>query len=187
MVNRAPHILNGQLSTMPEFEVTFDGGARTVEGVKVAGAGAVLWGPADVNRQRVRLLRIAIALPGEQHAPVAEAWGLRAALQLLLEARVPRKLRTAIIAGDNLAVVRYGASLGKLAKPHMHAIIDEPLNASIGQGWQKDWIPIRRRFNKEADQIATFAVMQARKLLDRNITAPTKIVIPNDADLDNMT
>eukprot|EP00969_Alexandrium_andersonii_P369821 15475985-Alexandrium_andersonii.AAC.1 len=35
--------------------VTFDGGAREVDGQRVAGAGAVLWSPPDLDGQRRRL------------------------------------------------------------------------------------------------------------------------------------
>ena len=92
-------------------------------------------------------------------------------------------MRTARIAGDNLAVVRFGAALGKLARPYMHDIIDEALGRLMQQGWDIEWVPIRRRFNKEADAIATFAVMKARQLLHCNVLEPTSVTVPHDVDL----
>lgn len=183
IVDRCCHVYHSERFTSPNFEVTFDGGAREIDGQKVAGAGAALWSPTDHNGDRQRQQRTAMALPGEKHSPVAEAWGLRVAIDLLCNMRVPRSMRTARIAGDNLAVVRFGASLGKLARAYMHDIIDEALGRLIQQGWDIEWVPIRRRFNKEADAIATFAVRKARQLLHCNVLEPTSVAVPHDADL----
>ena len=73
---------------------------------------------------------------------------------------------------------------GKLAKEHMYSVIDEVLNDIHDQGWSIEWVAIRRRFNKEADSVATFAVKEARKLLENYITAPTKISVQTDEILD---
>ena len=45
-VDASPHIL-GNTDLVP-WEVTFDGGARALQGRRVAGAGALLWGPPTV-------------------------------------------------------------------------------------------------------------------------------------------
>ena len=55
-----------------DFEVSFDGGARNFDDIKVAGAGAVLWGPRDATGDRRIVERARVALPGEDSAPVAE-------------------------------------------------------------------------------------------------------------------
>ena len=169
----------------PEYEVTFDGGARCIDGRRVAGSGAVLWGPVEHDASRQRLGRIAIALPNQKTAPIAEAWGLKAAARLLHAQRVPRQRRSVRIVGDNLAVIRYGASLGKLAQPHMHAVLDGILDTLNEQGWDCEWVAVRRRYNKEADCVATYAVHQARELLGRGVLDPTEILVTSDDILAN--
>ena len=55
------------------FEVTFDGGAREINGQSAAGAGAILWGPPQPNWSWPALARAWAALPSEPNAQVAEA------------------------------------------------------------------------------------------------------------------
>ena len=137
-------------------EVTFDGGARTIHGAAVAGAGAILWGPRGDDGQRTIMARTRTALPDEPHAQVAEAVGRAAGLRLLLGVRAEH--RAAQIIGDNTAVVRHGAGLGRLSRPGLHEFLAAPLAAAAESGWQLTCIAVRRRLNAAADELATSAV-----------------------------
>ena len=53
--------------------MTFDRGAREVNGRRVAGAGAVLWRFDGGTGNMVMIKRAVIGLPGEARAQVAEA------------------------------------------------------------------------------------------------------------------
>ncbi len=119
-------------------EVCFDGGAQARDGVgKVAGAGAVLWGPVQPDGTRAVLRVARVSLPGEEYARVAEAWGLRLALLLLCDLLNVR--RSARIVGDNLAVVRYGASQGRLHQPDMQGVLEQVLARVLLLGWDLQW------------------------------------------------
>ena len=145
------------------LEVTFDGGARTLDGdQKVAGAGATLWrhrrdgGPPDLVASCV------IAIPGCDNAQLAEATGCRAGLGLLtLE---DPSYRAARIAGDNLAVIRYGRGTGRFRNLRLCAQMDLGLAPLTSKGWQLHWVAIRRRLNKAADRLATLGVFWAARL-----------------------
>ena len=71
----------------------------------------------------------------------------------------PKSVR---IVGDNLAVIKYGNSSGRLHKPEMQGLLEEPLGRLAMQGWDTEWVAVRRRFNKEADAGATTATNRAR-------------------------
>ena len=167
-VAASPHLLGG-LDLMP-WEVTFDGGARAIRGRRVAGAGALLWGPPDASGRRVIRARATAALPAEEHAQVAEAWGLR--LGLLLLRRLRPEDRRARIVGDNLAVIRHGASMGRLRRANMHSLIGPVLTAVHSQGWALDWCAVRRRLNAAADHVATDAVFQAARRAEQGFMRP---------------
>ena len=62
---------------------------------------------------------------------------------------------TATIVGDNLAVVRYCASTGRLLRPELHAILDPALNRAACAGRASAWMAVRRRYNSVADEAAT--------------------------------
>ena len=156
-VAAAPHVLAG--NDLVPWEVTFDGGARLLHGRRVAGAGALLWGAPDAAGRRPILARARVALPAEEHAQVAEAWGLRLGL-LLLRRQRPSDRRARVI-GDNLAVVRFGASMGRLRGAHMHGLVGPMLSSLHSQGWTLDWRAVRRRLNAAADEVATDAVHMA--------------------------
>ena len=105
-----------------------------------------------------------VALPEVPHAQEAEAAGCGAALDLLLQQgrRLPRR---AIISGDNLAVVRYGAGLGRLRRDAMFSRLDGRLGALLCRGWTLTWRAVRRRLNSAADALATGGVLWAGALL----------------------
>ena len=159
----------------PPFTVSFDGGARIVDGQPVAGACAVLWtctvrsGASDDSGWS-RCAVATAALPLERSPGVAEAWGLRLALTLL--GRVGDGERRARVVGDNLAVIRYGAAQGRLHNPSMEALVAPLLGRLALGGWALDFAAVRRRFNSVADGGATEALMAARRRLDDGRVAP---------------
>ena len=147
------------------LEVTFDGGARDVRGGRVAGAGAVLWGPPGESGERIRLATAWTALPAEQHAQLAEGEGCAAAARLVLAAGVaPISAR---ITGDNLAVVRHAVGCARLHRPAMHQAMAGPLADLALAGWSPEWLAVRRRLNKAADAVATQAVFWAARIRDQ--------------------
>ena len=123
-------------SRMPH-EVTFDGGARARNGVRAAGAGAILWGPADAKGHRQAKARALVALPAVPYAQVAEAWGCRLALALLMATGAED--RRAEIIGDNLNVVRYGAETGAIRQADLHEVLADPMAAAAERGWHIRW------------------------------------------------
>ena len=153
-----------------DFEVSFDGGARTVRGQKVAGASAIVWRRRPDTGELVGVLAFEVSLPHEDDAQVGEAWGLRLGLEACRDAGLG--LRRARIVGDNLGVMRYGASSGRLHGFAMQGLLEAPLTACHLMGWDFEWLPVRRRFNKLADAHATHAVMRARELHDNGHRAP---------------
>ena len=138
---------------------------------RVAGAGAVLWGPVQPDGTRAVLRVARVSLPGEEYAQVAEAWGLRLALLLLL-GDLGGTRRSARIVGDNLAVVRYGASQGRLHQPDMQGVLEQVLARVLLLGWDLQWAAVRQRFNQAADYQAGLAVDEAEARKGRGETAP---------------
>ena len=154
------------------YEVTFDGGAREINGQRAAGAGAILWGPPQPDGSRPALARAWVALPLEPHAQVAEAWGAKLGLDLLKAAgAITRRAR---VIGDNLGVVRYGAEMGALRNPAMHRPLADALAIAAEGGWHLRWRAVRRRLNKAADAVATEAVLWAHKLRAQGHTEPNR-------------
>ena len=150
------------------WEVSFDGGA--IPGT-AAGGGAVLWEPHSDGSGRWRVRAVArIAIPGEGRAPVAEAWGLVAALRLLATLRT--EARSARVIGDNLGIVRFGAAEGRLHHQHLQAPIDGALTPLLLAGWDLRWVAVRRRLNRAADAQATIARDRAAALSSRGDLAP---------------
>ena len=152
------------------WEVTFDGGARPLGDARAAGAAALLWGPPASDGSRKVLARALVALPGEPHAQVAEAWGGKLSTDLLTTL-APADRRAHVI-GDNLAVVRYGAERGALRRPGMHGPLAASLARAAEKGWHLAWTAVRRRLNKAADAAATTAVHWAHRLRQQGCTAP---------------
>ena len=151
------HIRPSQL--LPTTQITFDGGARSVEGRRVAGAGAALWQLSEGSWQLTHVARV--PLPAEEHAQVAETWGAVAAIELLTY--VPLHA-AALISGDNLNIVRYCAAAGRLRRPHLALPLTRPLADLALTTRTVQWQAVPRRVNKEADSIATEALMQASNL-----------------------
>ena len=149
-----------------DFVVTFDGGARDLDG-RVAGAGACLWGNMEQYGDRRPLAHAFVALPDEQHAQVAEAWGCAAAIKILMaHANCSSRI---LFAGDNLAVVRFAAAQGFLKRPSMAGPLHTYLSRLSLTGHLSTWIAVRRRHNKAADALATHALSLALDLRERGL------------------
>ncbi len=61
-VGGAPHVSGGDRDALG-YEVAFDGALRTIRGIRVAGAGAVLRGPIGSSGREL-LTKTVVALPG---------------------------------------------------------------------------------------------------------------------------
>ena len=120
-----------------------------------------MWGPPGPEGRQA-IARVLVAMPGEQHAQIAEARAAAAGLDLLLS-QTPA-CRQAALAGDNLAVVRYCCGYGRLRRPAMQQLLDPRLGAARERGWVLEWQAVRRRLNCEADEAATVAVRWAADL-----------------------
>jgi len=155
------------------YLLTFDGGAREVDLEEVSSAAAILWGPRNEAGDRHRLRTASVQLPGIRNSQVAEAWGLRlACLLLLMEGGQASGLRSATIAGDNLAVIRYGAAQGRLHRPEMQGLLEQVLARLALSGWELNWLAMRRCFNTAADALATEALTGATALAKLGLRLP---------------
>eukprot|EP00974_Lingulodinium_polyedra_P132304 11221198-Lingulodinium_polyedra.AAC.1 len=65
----------------PRIMITFDGGARKVDGLDVAGVAAVLWRRDGQHGAWGRKLTYTFAFPTAIPARVAEAWAAAAAMR----------------------------------------------------------------------------------------------------------
>ena len=171
-------VARGAIVRVPDrtynLEVTFDGGARLVGPTRVAGAGAVVWLPCRDSLNMAPVAAVSIALPGEEHAQVAEAWAGRAAIRAALQLDFVCGSRRCT--GDNLTIVRYGAGQGRLHKVELQGVLEQPLSELAAAGRHCEWLAARRRFNKRADEVATAALMRAAALRDLGHTAPAAMV-----------
>ena len=76
------------------------------------------------------------------------------------------------VAGDNLAVVRYGAAQGRLHRPEMQGILESVLAKLPAAGWSISWLAMRRCFNGAADKLATAALDVASVLAQAGKMVP---------------
>ena len=136
----------------------------------MAGAGAVLWALSPRDCTLTLRAEAWAALPGEAWAPIAEAWGLHLALHLLLQ--VGHACLPCQIVGGNLAVLRFGAAQGSLRNPAHEGVLAPTLSQLALQGVEPDWLAVRRRFNKAADNRATAAVAWAATLAAAGTLTP---------------
>ena len=161
-VGSALHIRGGDRDALG-YEVSFDGAVRSIRGLRVAGAGAVLWGPIGPEGRKM-LARTVIALPGVDEIVVAEAFGCSAALALL--AQIQPSLRVARVIGDNPLVVRHGAALGRLRHIQAEALMANALAQATAGGWALLWTLVGRDSNRAADGAAKDGAIRARALAD---------------------
>ena len=144
-------------------EVAFDGALRTVRGILVAGAGAVLWGPIGANGREM-LARTVVALPGVSEILVAEAHGCAAALELL--AHFQASLRSARVIGDNPLLVRHGGAVGRVRHIQAEALMASALAQATANGWAPHWTLVGRESNRAAHGAASDGAAWARARSD---------------------
>ena len=108
-----------------------------------------------------------VALPWSATAQLAEAFGCRAALRLLL--RYGKSAGRARVVGDNLAVVRYCAGSARLRARPQQALLEEALGGAGARGWLLDWQAVRRNLNSMADRHATRGIMWALRCREAGI------------------
>jgi hypothetical protein len=78
--------------------------------------------------------------------------------------------------GDNLAIIRYAASQGRLRHPSMQLILDEPLKELAATGWETSWFAVRSHVNSAAHAFANDALMHARSLHTLGVLEPHFVV-----------
>ena len=143
------------------LEVTFDGGARETEAGPVAGAGACLWRHQVLGGPPRLVAAAVVAIPWGASAQLAEAFGCRAALELLW--RYGEGIGRARVVGDNLAVIRYCAGTARLRARPQQALLEDALANASARGWVLDWQAVRRNLNTLADRHATRGAVWAQE------------------------
>ena len=163
----APQVhITGPSVALSDVEVSFDGSCRKASQGNGGGAAAVFWSRPDHRGDRHILKVLCVALGGEQAVPTTEAWGLRLALTDLCRrgrSREPilSQERTARLIGDNVSVIRYGASQGRLRRHEQAGLLEGPLTEAALQGWDLTWLPVHRSLNGAADFFAKHAAQHA--------------------------
>ena len=142
----------GWAAEHPGTIITFDGGAREIQGQRVAAGAAIHWEHDQTGAWPPSSSGTA-ALPYHADSQVAEAYGALMALRLLAAITTPHsRVR---ICGDNLGVVRYCAGTGRATRPELHEILDQALGEAAARGTAITWEAVRRRHNTGADRAAT--------------------------------
>ena len=114
--------------------------------------------------------RAVSGLPGEAHAQVAEAYGCRVGLRMIMDTQC--RVRTAEVAGDNLNVVRCCAVEGRLRRPQIQELLEGPPGDCAARGWALKRSAVRRRENEAADSAATDGVYMAAVMAERGNNEP---------------
>ena len=107
-------------------------------------------------------------LPGEHRAPVAEAWGGRAALALIIACDLPLSLTR--VCGDNLGVIRHCSEEGRLIRAHLQEALNPGLHTVSLLPGRLTWQAVPRTLNCAADKEATAAKRLAMTLGNGNAT-----------------
>ena len=128
------------------------------------------WGPSCQDGTRAILARVSVALPGTQLAVVAEAWGCRVGLEVMM--RHFPALRSCRVIGDNLAGVRYCAGHGRTRRPEVQAVLEGVLGRATACGWQLSWVAVGRRLNEAADAAAARGAARAAALAADGLFGP---------------
>jgi hypothetical protein len=157
-VPSAQHI-TGAGDSGPAVQVSFDGGTKDGS----SGAAAVLW-LREGRDQWLKAATATLPLPKENSSQVAEAWGLKLAIYLLIHSGASPKWGRTI--GDCLSVVRYGASQGLLRKPEVQSVLEPSLHQLAAAGWVLEWIAVHGRHNSCAHELATQARKDAKALAE---------------------
>ena len=69
-------------------------------------------------------------------------------------------------AGDNLAVIRYGAATASLRAITQQAVMEVSLADVYLLGWRLDWQAVRRHLNTASDALATQGICLAAREVD---------------------
>ena len=174
-----PHTISLPKQADSDYQVSFDGGARhrsinsvlDSQGPRAVGAGAALWGPSGDNGRRACIAQITVSDPRRSCSMLAEALGLRAAIALaLLTLKQPQSIT---IIGDNLPVLRMAAANGRVKTPGVWELLEGPLLHTSVQGWDCQWVAVRRHLNIIADKLATLGTYEAVDRAAQNNHAPT--------------
>ena len=115
--------------------------------------------PPDDTGERQCIMQAAISLPRINNSMVSEAAGLAYGLQLLLEGAA-RFLQITIM-GDNLPIVRLGATNARVRDDEIWKEVEKALMDLSYTRWPARWWAVRRYLNKAADDLATKGVMSA--------------------------
>ena len=94
-------------------------------------------------------------------------------------------VRAARVAGDNLNVVRYCASEGRIRKPQIQELLEGPLGDCAARGWALRWTAVRRIENEAADSAATEGVYMAARMANRGETGPRICIARYDRNDEN--
>ena len=70
------------------------------------------------------------------------------------------------VVGDNLAVIRYCAGTARLRRVSMQAHLEIALGQVLDKSWALEWQAVRRRLNKQSDELATQGVFWAAEKRD---------------------
>ena len=124
----------------------------------------VVWGRIENDGTRHIIARATVALPSHHHAAYAEAFGCRTALEWVADRGGYD--HAVCVAGGNLAVLRYCAHVGRMRRPTLQALLERPLGDVFARKWSAEWSAIRRRFNQEADRLATAGVQLSARLAE---------------------
>ena len=108
-----------------------------------------------------------VAIPWGASAQLAEAFGCRAALELLW--RYGEGAGRARVVGDNLAVVRYCAGTARLRARPQQALLEDALGNAGARGWVLDWQAVRRNLNSMADRHATRGILWALRCREAGV------------------
>eukprot|EP00972_Heterocapsa_arctica_P012914 1897139-Heterocapsa_arctica.AAC.1 len=74
--------------------------------------------------------------------------------------------------GDNLAIIKYAASQGRLRHPSMQLVLDSPLKELVMTGWETCWFAVRSKVNSAAHTCANDALLHAHSLHLQNSFEP---------------
>ena len=117
------------------------------------GAGAVVWGGINPDGQRDIIASVSVALLDVHDVGVAEAWGLHYGIQAAMN--VPTRWSSALISGDNLAVIRYGAGQGRTTNPDIQGSLDGSLFRLASSCRRVSWQVVPRNHNLAAHRLAS--------------------------------
>ena len=73
--------------------------------------------------------------------------------------------------GDNLAVIRYCVGTARLRKIDMQAQLKIGFGKVSDAGWVLEWQAVRRRLNKQSDELATRGVFWAAERRDQGLAS----------------